>query len=84
MNPGAGPEDHLTHSVQAEVSFQPEKGEVSVSGLEQVGRHQHAHVHVHRDELGETERKCETAWSSQVDPAWTAWGGLTALAPDMW
>lgn len=44
-------DDHLTHSVQAEVSFQPEKGEVPIAGLEKVRCHQHAHMHVDWNEL---------------------------------
>lgn len=49
--PGAGAEAHLTHPMQAEVSFQPEEGEVSVAGLKEVRRHQHPHVHVDGNKL---------------------------------
>lgn len=48
---------HLAHPVQSKVSFEPEKGKVSISGLKEVRCHQHTHMHVHRKELKDRKKR---------------------------
>lgn len=47
---------HLAHSIKSKVSFEPEKGKVSIASLKQVRCHQHPHMHVHRNELGKKKK----------------------------
>lgn len=77
---------HLAHSIQSKVSFEPEKGKVSIAGLKQVRCHQHPHMHVHWNELKDrtviyTSKSMNTA-SIRVSLKKT-YLTLTALAPDM-